>query len=158
MKDDAPAPDQIPVKRRQLERAPDLWLAQWEARVGLTPSERRRVREERARRKALSPDPVTLLTVRAQEGMTPAQVTTLKERRALLRPDSHRMLVAIASTRTLTDDEKFLVKDATTVIACPRQHARPDDDAGVWKLIKYARHRGLPVQVVLPDGTITNGV
>src|SRR5258708_990516 len=64
-----------------LEAAPDLWLAVWLARDDLTLSERKRVGEERARRRAVA----TVRTVGftgSRAGMTPAQ---LEQVRALVR-------------------------------------------------------------------------
>ena len=53
-KDDAPTPVEVPHKRRQLEQALDRWLNEWLA-MDLTPSERRRITEEQARRATAHP-------------------------------------------------------------------------------------------------------
>ena len=74
MKEDAPTPEAVPRKRRQLEQALDRWLAEWLARDDLTPSERRRVeeeRDERRRRSGLERRVVGFTGTRA--GMTPQQ-------------------------------------------------------------------------------------
>lgn len=44
-------PERPPRKRRHLAQALDVWLAMWAAREDLTPGERRRVNEERQKRK-----------------------------------------------------------------------------------------------------------
>jgi hypothetical protein len=79
MKDDVgPAPDDVPKKRRQLEAAPDLWLAMWLGRDDLTPSERRRVQEEKDRRKERTV-PVIVGFTGTREGLTPQQRSRLRE-------------------------------------------------------------------------------
>lgn len=72
MKADAPPPLRPPRKRRPLEQAPDLWLATWLARDDLTPSERRRVTEEKERRKERKVSIIVGFTG-AREGLTPPQ-------------------------------------------------------------------------------------
>lgn len=74
-KEDVEVPERPPAKRRQLEAALDLWLAVWLDRSDLTPSERRRVEEEKARRKTASrrPFPVVVGFTGTREGMTPRQ-------------------------------------------------------------------------------------
>jgi hypothetical protein len=178
MKEDAPVPEQVPVKRRQLESAPDRWLAVWLARDDLSPSQRRRVSDEKARRRAARPSVRVGLVVSA-EGMTPPQFVTVAE---LIDqagatevvhtrlPRKHHGAVA-GACRSLgiplrlvedaRDDEaaaKAIVRDVDRVIAAPRE-ARPRTHAtpGVWSAIGLARHRGLAVQVVLPDGTTGGG-
>lgn len=78
MKEDAPAPEQVPKKRRQLKGAPDLWLRQWLSREGLTPSERRRVQEELDERKKATPD-TKVGIILGREGMTPEQVLSFSQ-------------------------------------------------------------------------------
>lgn len=75
VKDDlGPPPPHPPHKRRQLEQAPAIWLAIWadNKEDKLTPSELRRVKEERERRKERVV-PVVVGFTGTREGMTPAQ-------------------------------------------------------------------------------------
>lgn len=79
MKEDlGPAPERPPHKRRQLEKAPALWLAIWAASEALTPSERRRVQGERDRRKQTAL-PVIVGITATREGLTPPQRTFIRE-------------------------------------------------------------------------------
>lgn len=75
MKEDVEVPARPPAKRRQLEAALDLWLAVWLSRDDLTPSERRRVEEEKARRKAEARDGPEIVVgfTGTRAGMTPLQ-------------------------------------------------------------------------------------
>jgi hypothetical protein len=77
MKEDAPTPERPPAKRRQLEQALDLWLATWLARDDLTPSERRRVNDERERRRVHVPS-VVLGFTGTRAGLTPQQRATVR--------------------------------------------------------------------------------
>lgn len=178
MKDDVPTPAQVPRKRRQLEDRSlvlDRWIAEWLAGDDITPSERRRLEAEKQRRKMLQPD-VRLGLVVAQEGMTPPQMATVIEVLAVLHPTevvhtrvsprTHGILVGLcerieASIRLVADvrDEeaaaKTLVHEVDIVVAAPREatvqtYATP----GIWSVIGHARHRHLPVQVVLPNGEV----
>ena len=61
-------------------------------------------------------------------------------------------------------DEREICKLADVVIATPNVWSEPprrmDDDDGMWGPIRYARHRGVPVKIILPNGRIegsTNG-
>lgn len=79
MKDDVETPARPPAKRRQLEDALDLWLAVWLSRDDLTPSERRRVEEEKARRRSATARSATYGFTGTQAGMTPAQRAAVRE-------------------------------------------------------------------------------
>jgi hypothetical protein len=82
-RDDVPVPEEVPRKRRVLEDESvtlDRFLAVWAARPDLTPSDRRRVEDERYRRKRLSPI-VCLGVLVGREGMTPAQRQAFAEYR-----------------------------------------------------------------------------
>src|SRR4051794_38435133 len=78
MKEDAPLPDRVPRKRREIEQALSLHIAMWLDGDTLTPSERRRLEDEKARRKALQPDNRIGVLV-GEEGMTPEQFETFKD-------------------------------------------------------------------------------
>jgi hypothetical protein len=72
-KEDVPPLGPVPKKRRQLEGALDVHVAMWLDSDGLTPSERRRVQEEKDRRRRARRDgpAVTLGFSGTREGMTP---------------------------------------------------------------------------------------
>jgi hypothetical protein len=72
------APEQIPRKRRQLADAPDLWIAQWLAREGIAPSDRRKLEEEKRQRRAANPEVVVGFTG-TREGMTKPQRRRVRE-------------------------------------------------------------------------------
>jgi hypothetical protein len=178
MKDDAPVPDEVPRKRRQLEDPGvvlDKWIAVWLARDDLMPSDRRRLEAEKARRKALKPECIVGL-VASQEGMTPPQfVEVLKALRALT-PTSvlhtrlsrrvHGTVVGlcesigashclIADVRDEDAAAREVVREVDMLIAAPREatvqtYATP----GIWSIIGLSRHRHVPVQVVLPSGEL----
>jgi hypothetical protein len=78
-KEDVPPLGPVPKKRRQLEQALDVHVAMWLASDALTPSERRRVSEEKDRRRALRREgpPVTLGFSGTREGMTPRQLAAV---------------------------------------------------------------------------------
>jgi FAD/FMN-containing dehydrogenase len=44
------------------------------------------------------------------------------------------------------------VRQATAVVAAPKEPEKPDRVEGVWEAVRYARHRRVPVRVVLPNG------
>lgn len=80
MKEDlGPPPPHPPHKRRQLEQSPAIWLAIWaDNKDGvLTPSELRRVKEERERRKNLVVEEVLGFTG-TRAGVTPQQKSTVR--------------------------------------------------------------------------------
>jgi hypothetical protein len=134
MKDDAPTPATIPTKRRQIRKALDRWIAEWLAREDLTPAQRMRIEYERKRRR--QPERGLVLLIVGREGMTPpqrARVTELAPSVAALLPE---------------DDGRAMIRDASAVIAAPRARAGGD----VWDAVRYARHRRVPVRVVLPNG------
>lgn len=81
MKEDlGPPPPHPPHKRRQLEQSPAIWLAIWaDNKDGvLTPSELRRVGEERERRKNLVVEVVLGFTA-TRAGVTPLQKSAIRE-------------------------------------------------------------------------------
>lgn len=166
MKEDiGPAPERPPAKRRQLEAVPDLWIAQWLAGDTLTPSERRRLEDEKGRRKAASPDkPVGVLV--GHEGVTPHQMVTLMTLVEGMRPTEihhpglpsrlHMQLRGLEVPVVVHGgDYKEVVKASESVIVCPKEH-QPGKSA-MWEMLRYAKHRRLPARAVLPDGRIVGG-
>lgn len=166
MKDDVPPlPDKVPAKRRQIEAALDVHIAVWLAGE-LTPSERRRLEAEKARRKALVPDrPVGLLVGR--EGVTKVQQMMVLTAISAADPtEIHHPGVAgplhsackrfapVEVHRDVRSDEdamKEVVRSSQFVIAAPKDHT-PSQDSGVWDAARYARHRRVAVQIILPNG------
>lgn len=144
MKEDALVPEKVPKKRRQLEAALDRWLPVWLERDDLTPSERRRVEEERERRRRnRDGEPTTLGLLIGAEGMTPEQRLALAEYKAAMKPAS-----VIEG-----GDFQAVVKASTVAFAAPRHAREPKSgEPGVWAGIRYARHRKVPVRVILPSG------
>lgn len=75
-KQDVPPLGPVPKKRRRLQQALDVHLAMWNASTTLTPSERRRVQEERARRRHNEQRVIVGFTG-TREGMTKPQLATV---------------------------------------------------------------------------------
>lgn len=163
------APLEVPKKRRVLEQMPDLWLAQWLARDTLTPSERRRIAEQRQTRKdRKGKEEVKLGIVAAAEGATPEQKNMLREmiegyapteihRYQLPRYIHSRMLVHMGAPILAEESNNDVVRHSTVVIAVAKETVEPlhKDDNPVWSAVKYARHRKIPVKVILPDGKVS---
>lgn len=172
MKTDVPElPDRVPAKRRQVEQLLDVHIAMWLAGDTITPSQRRRLEQEKARRRALAPErPVGLLIGR--EGVTPAQHETVVGLIAKAAPTQiHHPGVAgplhtackrigpVEVHRDVRSDVnamKNVVRRSQLVIAAPKDHM-PSKDGSVWDAARYARHRSIAVQIVLPNGGIYTG-
>lgn len=145
MKEDTPTPLAIPKKRRQLEAALDRWIAEWLARSNLALGDRKRLEEEKERRKGVrkSPEKPTLGILHAREGMTPEQRRALNEYR----------LEVQAGRDVTSGDFKAVVRLSDTLFAAPNHARQPaSGEDGVWSAIRYARHRKVPVKIVLPNG------
>lgn len=167
MKDDVgPLPERPPAKRRQLQQTPALWIAQWLAGDTLTPSERRRLEEEKHRRRGLTPDRAVGIVVGA-EGVTPEQFTRLIEQTHAVQPTEihhpglqsrlHMQLRAMeVPVHVHAGDFKAVVKASHVVILAPRD-SDPSGRAAVWETLRYAKHRNLAVRVVLPSGDLGEG-
>jgi hypothetical protein len=155
-RDDVPVPEEVPRKRRVLEDESvtlDRFLAVWAARPDLTPSDRRRVEDERYRRKRLSPI-VCLGVLVGREGMTPAQRQAFAEYREQIKATEVTEPADRGSYAVL----QAVVKVSTVLFAAPKEPREPiGRKAGVWAAVRYAKHRGVPVRVVLPTGDIHNG-
>jgi hypothetical protein len=165
VKDDVEIPPTPPRKRRALEQALPQWLAMWANDESLPPSQRRRAQAERDRRKRLVPDVIVGVIV-GEEGMTPAQRGRLLELIAAARAtelhhdwsrSSHmrRLLLPLddLNVRVVPQQgDHELVRNSTTVVAVPKDVEKPDRVEGVWEAVRYAKHRRLPVRVVMPDG------
>jgi hypothetical protein len=165
VKDDVEIPPAPPRKRRELERALPVWLATWASDESLPPSQRRRAQEERDRRKALVAD-VRVGVILGEEGMTPAQREVVLETLAavaatelhydgLRSPHMRRLLLPLDDLNVTSipqPGDQELVKASTMVIAAPKEPEKPDRVEGVWEAVRYAKHRKVPVRVVLPNG------
>lgn len=194
-RDDAPPLGPVPRKRRQLEGALDVHVAMWLASDDLTPSERRRVQEEKDRRRdeRRAGPPVVLGFTAAREGMTPAQYRRVEELVAEHAPAGARhgdcvggdaqfheicraagvpvvLHPPIDPTRRarcrgaaeelppkdFTDRNRDIVRESTRMIAAPKEQSEPQParGQGTWSTVRYARHRGKPIEIVLPDGRL----
>lgn len=146
-------PPTPPAKRRALQAAPDLWLAVWANSDALTPSQLRRVQEEREHRKTQSVPQTRVAIVKGEEGMTPDQ------RRAILSAAPTGALVrhlTVSGPRADTG-RRTAITAATLVLAAPREMTMPDnvptwERSPVWAAIAYAKNRRIPVKIILPNG------
>lgn len=185
-KNDIPdLPDRVPAKRRQVEQLLDVHIAKWLASDAITPSQRRRLEAEKARRKALSPErPVGLLVGR--EGVTPIQTGIVLEQLAAAQPTEihhpgvagslhsacKKLGVPVTPVRNLRgwqmglpplqghgsdDDAMRRVVHLSThlVIGAPKEY-QPTKGSPVWDMVRHAKHRRVAVKVILPDGKIYN--
>jgi hypothetical protein len=193
-KDDVPPLGPVPKKRRQLEGALDVHVAMWLDSDGLTPSERRRVQDEKdRRRRARREGPaVTLGFSGTREGMTPPQRQRVREIMDELGPALARHGMCVGADSQFHDDcrergvpaighpgdqpamrarcegllreeapkanlvrNKDIARECSVLVAAPKEMREPDDPrgAGTWSTVRYARQRGKPTRVVLPDGS-----
>lgn len=154
-----------PRKRRALEDAPALWLAVW-LDSELSPSDRRRLEEEKARRKALTREHRVGLVV-AQEGLTPVQLAAViaaldgasEVHHGGVPSKLHNAareygVVHHRDAWPFSDERiKAVIRDSDAIIAAPKEQTiMPYATPGVWRWIGYARNRSLPVRVILPTG------
>lgn len=172
MKDDVAIPARPPHKRKQLEAALDKWLAVWAADSSLTPSEYRRVQDERDRRKQAAPEQVVGV-VEGFGGATPLQVDAL---RALLATQHPSLIVHPLCSRKVhricRDAEGSLsVVDGASTAGMARETARQSDvliglvsetsmptaKTGLWEALRYGKDRGADVKIIWPDGTLLEG-
>lgn len=146
MKTDVEIPDDPPRKRRHLEdsnRTPDLFIATWLARDDLGMIGRERLLKEKERRKALKP--LTILAVFVDRaGLTPRQRGHLIH--AIIEVDDYYRMTL--PSRAALD---VLREDVTDVLCMPKETRRALGSP-VWEAARYARHRKLPVKVILPNG------
>ncbi len=49
-----------------------------------------------------------------------------------------------------------IVDESEVLVACPRS-AVEELRSGTWATVRYARKRGVPVYLILPDGTLVEG-
>jgi hypothetical protein len=156
-----------PRKRRELQRALDRWIAEWLASDDLTPAQRSMLEEEREQRKRTRKrEQRAVGLIMPVEGYTKPQFDRLPELLAgatrILHhgvPSRvHQLCRRVAPVTVHNDQPRTVVTNADLVIALTKEttvmpHATP----GVWKLIGLAKHRSVPVRVILPDGTEPRG-
>jgi hypothetical protein len=169
-KDDIPPlPDRgLLSKRNQLEQALDVHLAMWSVADGLTPSEYRRVAEERERRKLLQKKWVNVGLLLAPEGVTPLQLKTLSDvltshkhwsmgqiRHSYASQSVYRLCKSFdVNVQTLIVDGsieltwKAVVRESNQVYALPRS----DTDHRMTDIVRWTRSRNVPVEEILPSG------
>jgi hypothetical protein len=161
-----PLPLHPPKKRKQMYEALDIHLAMWAHNATLAPSEKRRVNEERQRRKRLRRSEKVGLLV-GKEGITPEQFVRMAEVlngekgamneiwhapvsgavHSLCKSYGVDVEVVRPPRMEQADIWKIIVKNSTKVIAFPR-----GEDGPVWDLIRYTRHRNTPVTIIMPNG------
>jgi hypothetical protein len=165
--DDVEIPAAPPRKRRQLESAPAKWLAVWASDESLPPSQRRRAQAERDRRKRGQGMETIVGLLVGSEGATPQQVEVMRERahagdvkrvkapRPLklgLKRESYVVCDEPWAGAALDERLKYIVRTSTTLVATPEKDHDPQRVEGVWEAVRYAKHRNVPVKVVMPDG------
>jgi hypothetical protein len=156
----------IPKKRRALEKSLDLHLALW-LDGELTPSQRRRLEAEKDRRKKLAKIDTRVVGILVgNEGVTPEQLEVLREKLAgasaihhpYVSKSLHRVCKDLGVQLVMHDDLRDVVRASDTVIAAPPQPNDPHSErADVWSMIRYSKHRSLPVSIVLPSGATHPG-
>lgn len=169
MKDDAPLPGSVPKKRRQIEQLTDLHIATWLGGDEITPSERRRLQEEKDRRKAEAKRGRLLVGLLvADEGLPKPQldaaIHTLSGSgaTAIIHPGVQQRLHSACKALGVPVDVRYgdgelgarvVAREADLIIAAPKEsQVQPYATPGVWMRIGYARHRGVPVIVIMPNG------
>jgi hypothetical protein len=169
MKEDVPErPERVPRKRRQIEDLLAIHLAEFLALDTITPSERRLLEKEKARRKALVPDnPVGLLV--GQEGVTPQQLDGVQRVLAESQPtEIHHPFTAgrlhtlcrslgvpVHVHRDVRRGMEDVIRQSLAVVALPRERSESFSSSPVWEMIRRAKHRKVAVHIVLPDGRVT---
>jgi hypothetical protein len=169
MKEDAPVPDDIPRRRMALKTVPDLWIATWLARDDIAPSDRKRLEALKAERRAAVPDrPVGVVV--GEEGMTPKQLATFKDvivksgateiHHPGVSSSVHGMCKSLGVPVEVHHDVRDfhagnieVVKASKFVIAAPKGAAMGGRRKTVWDHVRYAKHRSVPVKVIMPDGS-----
>jgi hypothetical protein len=170
--DVGPRPEVVPKKRRQIEELPDLWIAEWLAGDDIAPGERKKLTAEKERRKTLRPD-VVLGVVCCDENATPEQLRTLREVLARIAPtEVHQhplpgkvnhlvrslgVPVTVHSRAGMRNEllRYEVVRKATVLVAIQKETTVQPLAAvtGVPAAIGLAKHRSMPVRIILPNGT-----
>lgn len=172
MKEDVPPrPDRVPRKRKQVETMLAVHLAEWLAEDTITPSERRLLEREKQRRGKLVEDNSVGLLV-GQEGITPEQLGRVREALAEAHPTEihhpgttsrlHNLCRALGvpvhvhrDVRVPESGMELVIRQSHRVIALPREQTETVSASPVWRMIRRAKHRKVPVQIVLPSGRVT---
>lgn len=170
MKQDLPPrPKHPPKKARQLAKVPDLWIAQWLDSDDLTSADRDRLVALRAERRQAEPDlPVGLLV--GVEGVTGPQLQRVIQELDRVRPTEihhsgvpHRLHSACKRLGVPVTQHhqgrnrngmEELLRLSERIIAAPREQNEVATGSPVWRWVKRAKHRSVPVIVVLPDGKV----
>jgi hypothetical protein len=157
MKQDVPPlPARVPTKRYQMHRLLDLHIAMWLAGETITRDERRRLQEEKVRRKTLRPS-VVVAVIGAKEGLTPAQREFVRGYLATIAPNEVHTVAPIRAVSgalnmlddtpvTVHTDSEDAIRASTIVLVAPRSESAATD------AVRFAKHRKVPVRVILPSG------
>lgn len=168
-------PQEVPKKRRQVETALDIHIAMWLSSDDLTSSERKRLEREKQRRKSLTPEKTVGILV-GQEGITPAQekklfdiveayqteqrvqyIYTVPQDQPKLRRKLHYSTDEATIVTIVATDLKEIVYQSTQCLAFPKESEEPVQKiAEVWAAIRHAKHRSMPVRIIMPDGNEAN--
>jgi len=147
VKDDVETPPAPPKKRKHLEQALDVHLAIWANDESLPPSARKRAQDERDRRKADAKrgEVAKILVMVPREGKTPQQRAYHDEEVV----GSGELYWWSSKT-----DYHEMVKKVDQVVAFVKEQNAPTHPppGSVWEAVQYARHRKLPLKVILPNG------
>lgn len=167
-KDDAPAPERPPAKRRALERCPDVSIAVWAGDEALTPSERRRAQDERDRRKhARQLGERRVGIIHDEAGVTAEQIDAIRVALAAIEPtEIHHAGVqrgvhwasrnaVMGKVVNHSGDERKVLLNAQTLIIAPRS---ANQDSPAWDHARAGRLRGVALQIVMPDGEVLTGI
>lgn len=148
-----------------MEQALDIHLAMWSSSETLTPSDKRRVQAERVRRKRDKQRVERVGILTGPEGITPIQqekmVDLLVGQRGAMGGIAHTwssasvhslcksfgVEVVALKDRKPEQAAKRIIHNSTMVFAFPR-----GEHGEMWDWVRQAKHRNLPVIVVMPNG------
>lgn len=162
MKDDAPLPGSVPRKRRQIEGLLDRHIAIWLAGNDITPSDRRKLEEEKARRRATVPDrPIGVIV--GESGATPEQLaalpTVLAGATVIHHPGVaskiHNVCREVAPVEVVRQGPSMVIRRSTELVYIVSLGERTNVKS--WQYVRAAKHRSLPVKCIAPDGAIDQG-
>lgn len=153
-----------------MEGALDVHLAMWVTSETLTPSEIRRVQEERERRKRLQKRSERVGLLIGPEGVTNEQLAKLAEAltgqrgsmNEIWHPGVQRNVHSLCKSFGVAVEVhpdtdrvrawKIIVRNSTRLLAFPRSAQDPHLEDDVWAMVRYAKHRDVPVSVFIPSG------
>jgi hypothetical protein len=157
-------PAEVPRKRRELERVPDVWLRLWKEKHQIPSIQARIDAEIERRKKATRERRVGVLLMEA--GYTRDQAASLVRELASAGATEvthagvpsriHTICKAVGVPVVLRQGEpREVIANSDLVIALSNTPTvRPYSSGGIWSLIGSARHRSVPVLIIMPDGGV----